>query len=92
MQVEEVKRLQRKPLLEILGHAPKADAPHLFKPCSTQRLYLHEHPDFNDISEVNTCLFPMSPLRVSVQVYYMCLLRFVYLCVGFVAGCRHSLA
>ena len=49
---EEVHRLQRNPLLQIVGHAVKADAPDLFRPCATQRLYLHEHPDFEGISEV----------------------------------------
>ena len=52
--IEEVQRLQRKPLLQIVGHALKADAPDLFKPCSTQRLYIHGHPDFADINEVTS--------------------------------------
>ena len=54
---EKVQHLQHKPTFEVVGHALKADAPDLFKPCATQRLYLHEHPDFDDISEVKTHLF-----------------------------------
>lgn len=50
--ITEVQRLQRKPLFQIIGHIPKADAPDLFRPCSTQRLYIHGHPDFDEINEV----------------------------------------
>ena len=33
-------------------HSPNSIAAPLFAPCSTQRLYLHEHPDFDGIDDV----------------------------------------
>lgn len=33
-------------------HEPNSRATPLFAPCSTQRLYLHEHVDFNDVDQV----------------------------------------
>ena len=33
-------------------HKPDQSAATLFAPCSTQRLYLHSHPGFKDIDEV----------------------------------------
>ena len=58
-----MQHLKKEPLFQILGHAVKADAPDMFKPCASQRLYVHEHPDFGDISEVISdikacCLLP----------------------------------
>ena len=50
--ITEVQRLQRRPLFQILGHTLKSDAPDLFRPCATQRLYIHGHPDFENINEV----------------------------------------
>lgn len=35
-----------------LFHKPVSKAASLFAPCSTQRLYLHEHPDFENVHEV----------------------------------------
>ena len=34
-------------------HSPNSIAAPLFAPCSTQRLYLHEHPDFDGIDDVS---------------------------------------
>lgn len=34
-------------------HSPSSMAAPLFAPCSTQRLYLHEHPDFDGIDDVS---------------------------------------
>ena len=34
-------------------HSPNPIAAPLFAPCSTQRLYLHEHPDFTGINDVS---------------------------------------
>lgn len=40
-------------------HKPNSKAATLFAPCSTQRLYLHEHPGFSDAHEVGFSGLPM---------------------------------
>ena len=46
-------------------HQPAPQAADLFLPCSSQRLYLHEHPQFQDIDRVG----PIQPLRVSCRFF-----------------------
>ena len=50
--MEESQSLGRAPLFQIHGHSLHSGASELFAPCSTQRLYLHEHVDFDGINEV----------------------------------------
>ena len=44
--------LPRSPNLRYSVHPPTLQATELFAPCSTQRLYLHEHPDFLELDRV----------------------------------------
>lgn len=44
--------LPRSPSARYHVHQPALQAAVLFAPCSTQRLYLHEHPAFQDVDQV----------------------------------------
>lgn len=44
--------LPKSPSVRYLVHQPAAQAADLFAPCSTQRMYLHEHPAFQEVDRV----------------------------------------
>lgn len=54
--VRDISMLQQSPLFCYFLHRPNPRAAPLFAPCSTQRLYLHEHDGFRQISEVTPLL------------------------------------
>lgn len=54
---EDLQGLQKSSIFVFILHSPNPIAAPLFAPCSTQRLYLHEHADFGGIGDVS----PYSP-------------------------------
>ena len=53
---EDLAGLERSSIFVFILHSPNPIAAPLFAPCSTQRLYLHEHADFEQIGDVSPCL------------------------------------
>ena len=50
-------------------HSPNSIAAPLFAPCSTQRMYLHEHPDFDGIDDVSHCRARNLPLTQHILTH-----------------------
>ena len=51
---EDLQGLEKSSIFLFILHSPNPIAAPLFAPCSTQRLYLHEHADFEGINDVST--------------------------------------
>lgn len=58
-------------------HKPNQNAAPLFAPCSTQRLYLHEHEDFLNIRQVRNSISAAFMLDCIIDLGWSC-----YLCQG----------
>ncbi len=50
---EDLQGLEKSSIFLFILHSPNPIAAPLFAPCSTQRLYLHEHADFEGIGDVS---------------------------------------
>ena len=50
---DDLQGLEKSSSFVFVLHSPNSIAAPLFAPCSTQRLYLHEHPDFDGIDDVS---------------------------------------
>jgi len=64
---EDLAGLERSSIFVFILHSPNPIAAPLFAPCSTQRLYLHEHADFEQIGDVSPCLLCILALRTCWQ-------------------------
>lgn len=57
---EDLQGLESSSIFLFILHSPNPIAAPLFAPCSTQRLYLHEHVDFEGISDVSPRILHVS--------------------------------
>ena len=66
---EDLQGLEKSSIFLFILHSPNPIAAPLFAPCSTQRLYLHEHADFEGISDVS----PHTPRPHSLPCHADCI-------------------
>ncbi len=57
LKTEDLQGLEKSSIFLFILHSPNPIAAPLFAPCSTQRLYLHEHADFDGIGDVSPHTF-----------------------------------